>query len=376
MRAFRIGSPGRHAVLDLPTPRPAPGEILVAPEAVGVCGSDLELAAGRRPAGYARYPIVPGHEWSGRVIGLGTGVHGLELGMPVVAEGVRSCAQCVRCKEGRPNLCSGDYAETGFTHPGALAEALTVPAALVHPLPEHRPLAPAALLEPAACVANALLESGLSDTGLPEPSARVAVVGDGPLGLIAVGLLRLCEPRELVAFGRLPDRAGRAAACGATGWALRATGAEPDWRGRFDLVVEATNRPEGARTALRVARRGGTVLLLGISGAGRAALDPDLISLGQLRVQGGFSAAPRAWDWTVAQYAAGTFDPAPLITHRFPLERTGQALALVAERRPGVVKVLVSPNAVGRPAGPPAPGPATRTRPPGPGRPASPASTR
>jgi len=376
MRAFRIGSPGRHAVLDLPTPRPAPGEILVAPEAVGICGSDLELAAGRRPPGYARYPIVPGHEWSGRVIGLGTGVHGLELGMPIVAEGVRSCAQCVRCKEGRPNLCSGDYAETGFTHPGALAEALTVPAALVHPLPAHRPLAPAALLEPAACVANALIEAGLLEAGLPEPSARLAVIGDGPLGLIAISLLRLCEPRELVSFGRLPDRAACAAQCGATESALYVTGSEPDWRGRFDLVVEATNQPEGACTALRVARRGGTVLLLGISGAARAALDPDLISLGQLRVQGGFSAAPRAWDWTVAQYAAGAFDPAPLITHRYPLERTAEALALVAERRPGVVKVLVSPGCAARPAEPPGPCPARRTPPPGPRRPASPASAR
>jgi threonine dehydrogenase-like Zn-dependent dehydrogenase len=339
MRAFRVSVPGRHAVLDLPRPRPAPGEALIAPEAVGICGSDLDLVSGRRPPGFVAYPVVPGHEWSGRVVALGTGVHGIELGAPVVAEGVRCCAQCERCKQGRTNLCAGPYAETGFTHPGALAEVLTVPAALIHRLPPDRPLAPAALLEPAACVANALLEAGA-----PPPGCRLAVVGDGPLALVAASLLRAHDPRETVVFGLRPDRCERALAVGATGFALGATGLEADWRGRFDLVVEATDSRAGALAALRLARRGGTVLLLGISGSGRAALDPDLISLGQLRVQGGFSASPAAWDWTVARYASGDFDPAGLITHRFPLERTADALDLVARRTPGAVKVIVLPN--------------------------------
>jgi L-iditol 2-dehydrogenase len=340
MRAFRVSAPGRHAVLDLPRPRPAPGEVLVAPEAVGICGSDLDLVSGRRPAGFVRYPVVPGHEWSGHVVGLGTGVHGIELGAPVVAEGVRACAQCERCKEGRTNLCAGPYAETGFTHPGALAEALTVPAALIHPLPPDRPVAPAALLEPAACIANALLEAGA-----PAPSSRIAIVGDGALGLIATSLLRTHDPRETVMLGRRPDRRGHALACGATQFLDQCTGTELDWRARFDLVVEVTDSPAGALTALRIARRGGTVLLLGISGSGRAALDPDLISLGQLRVQGGFSASPLAWDWAVARYASGDFDPRGLITHRFPLDRTADALVLVARRQPGALKVVVLPNA-------------------------------
>lgn len=339
MRAFRVSVPGRHAVLEVPRPRPAPGEVLVAPEAVGICGSDLDLVSGRRPAGFVAYPVIPGHEWSGRVVALGTGVHGLELGAPVVAEGVRCCAQCERCKEGRANLCAGPYAETGFTHPGALAEALTVPAALIHPLPTDRPLAPAALLEPAACVANALLEAGA-----PPPACRLAVVGDGPLGLIAASLLRAQEPRETVVFGLRPDRRGPALGCGASEFARGATGLEDDWRARFDLVVEASGSAAGALTALRVARRGGTVLLLGICGTGRAALDPDLISLGQLRVQGGFSASPAAWDWAVARYVSGDFDPSGLITHRFPLERTADALDLVARRTSGALKIVVLPN--------------------------------
>src|SRR5690606_9534272 len=161
VRAFVVHAPGGYALTDVPDPRPGPGEVLVAPAAVGICGSDLELLDGRRPPEYVRYPVVPGHEWSGHVVACGAGVADLEPGAPVVAEGVRACGTCPRCREGRANLCAGPYAETGFTHPGALAERLVVPAALVHPLPAERPVAPAALLEPAGCVASGLLELGM-----------------------------------------------------------------------------------------------------------------------------------------------------------------------------------------------------------------------
>ena len=337
MRAFVVHAPGGYALTDVPDPRPGPGEVLVAPAAVGICGSDLELLDGRRPPEYVRYPVVPGHEWSGHVVACGAGVADLEPGAPVVAEGVRACGTCPRCREGRANLCAGPYAETGFTHPGALAERLVVPAALVHPLPAERPVAPAALLEPAGCVASGLLE-----LGMPRAGSRVAVVGDGPVGLLAVLLIRLSSPRELLLVGRRPERLRHGEGCGATA-GVAAGDALDDLAGGFDLVVEATNSPSGAASALRLARRGGSVLLLGISGAGRAAVDPDLISLGQLRVQGGFAASPAAWRWMVSLYASGQFDPAPLITHRYPLAKVAAALETLADPASGAVKVLVTP---------------------------------
>lgn len=337
MRAFVVSAPGRYGLAEVPDPRPGPGEVLIAPAAVGICGSDLELLDGRRPADYVRYPVVPGHEWSGHVVACGRGVVGLDPGTPVVAEGVRACGACPRCGEGRSNLCAGPYAETGFTHPGALAERLVVPAALVHPLPADRPVAPAALLEPAGCVASGLLE-----LGVPRAGSRVAVVGDGPIGLLAVLLIRLSSPRELVLVGRRKDRLRHGAACGATA-VVDGDGAPADLHGSFDLVIEATNSPSGAATALRLTRRGGSVLLLGISGAGRAEVDPDLITLGQLRVQGAFAASPAAWRWTVSLYGSGQFDPAPLITHRYPLAEAETALAVLADPTAGAVKVLITP---------------------------------
>jgi threonine dehydrogenase-like Zn-dependent dehydrogenase len=339
MRAFMVRGPGHHGLSTVEDPVPGPGEVLVAPAAVGICGSDLELLDGRRPASYVRYPVVPGHEWAGYVVATGPGVTGLEPGTPVVAEGVRSCGTCARCGEGHTNLCAGPYAETGFTHAGALAERVVVPAGLVHELTAGRPLAAAALIEPAACVATGLLE-----VGAPRAGSRVAVVGDGPLGLLACTLLRLSCPRDLVLFGSRPRRVAYAPEFGATAVLLRDEVAGAGVHASFDLVVDCTNVASGAATALSLARRAGTVLLLGISGGGAPAVDPDVVSLGHLRVQGVFAASRPAWQWLVALYGAGLFEPGALITHRFTLDDVDQAFAVLGDRTAGALKVVVEPN--------------------------------
>ena len=342
MRALLVDGPGSAGVTDVPEPVPGPGEVLVAVEAAGICGSDVELLNGRRPAAYVRYPVVPGHEWAGRVAAVGPEVDGLALGDPLVAEGLRSCGVCDRCAEGRTNLCGAGYAETGFTLPGALAERLVVPAGLVHRLPADRPLEPAALLEPAACVAGGLLEAGM-----PLPGQRVAVVGDGPLGLLALLLLRTASPAELVLVGHRPARCALGLACGATRVVVTGHGDGDDLAslaGRMDAVVDGTNHPSGAVTALTLLRRGGTAVLLGISGLGRPAIDPDVVALGHLRVQGVFAASRAAWRWVVGLYAAGILDPAPLVTHRFALDEADRAFAVLTTPGGDAVKVLVRPG--------------------------------
>jgi len=340
MRAFVVDRPGTYRVEEVPEPVPGPGEVLVAVEAAGICGSDLELLDGRRPASYVSYPVVPGHEWAGRVASLGPGVSGLAPGDPVVAEGLRACGVCARCAEGRTNLCTATYAETGFTHPGALADLLVVPAGLVHRLPAGRPVEAAALLEPAACVACGFLEAGM-----PRPGSRVAVVGDGPLGLLAVLLLGGVALDELVLVGSRPARMAKAREVGATGVVdRRDEDALAGLAGRFDVAVEATNSPQGPATALGLLRREGSAILLGISGAGRPAIDPDVIALGHLRVQGVFAASRAAWRWVVDLYAKGILDPEPLVTHRFGLDELDQALATLGARGGDAIKVLVRPD--------------------------------
>src|SRR5919198_837936 len=147
MRALVVERPGIAELRRVPTPRPGRSEVLVRVGAAGICGSDVELLDGRRPAAYVRYPIIPGHEWAGVVEATGE-------------------------------------------------EVLCVPAQLVHRLPPGSDLAAAALLEPAACVAQGLLEVEL------QPGLTAAVVGSGTLGLLAVALLSRAAPPPPAPVGR------------------------------------------------------------------------------------------------------------------------------------------------------------------------------
>ncbi len=338
MRALVVERPGAARIESVEQPSPGRDDVLVRVHSVGICGSDVEILEGTRPAPYVRYPVVPGHEWAGRVETVGADVAGLSPGDPVVAEGFRSCGVCARCREGLTNLCTAEYAETGFTHPGACADFVCVPARLVHMLPAETDLEAAALLEPAACVACGLLAVDL------RPGLDAVVVGSGTLGLLAIALLRLTSPRRLALAGTRAHRLELGRTLGATEIVDTRAGDPLDaLGGDFDLVFEATNRPEGAQLALRLARRGGTVVLEGISGVEEPGLVADHIPLGHLRVQGIFGASSAAWRWVVELFATGALDPRPLVTHRFPLEEFESAFDALRDRESGALKVELAP---------------------------------
>jgi len=335
MRAVVVDRPGAAALRRVPRPDPGRGEVLVRVGAAGICGSDVEVLEGRRPARYVRYPIIPGHEWAGTVAAVGPGVENVEEGAAVVAEGFRACGDCARCREGRTNLCDADYAETGFTHAGAFAEFLCVPAHLVHQLPPGTDLAAAALLEPAACVAQGLLEVDL------RPGLTAAVVGSGTLGLLALALLDRYSPVRLALVGTRPTRLELGRAMGATEtWNVRRDQhPEPG----FDFVFEASGTVDGAQTAVELARRGGTVVLEGISGQ-TGGIDSDTVVLGHLRVQGVFGASRNAWRWVTDLFAAQLLDTEPLVSHSFPLEEHAAAFAALTDRAGDALKVQLRPT--------------------------------
>jgi threonine dehydrogenase-like Zn-dependent dehydrogenase len=338
MRALLVERPGTARVVELPVEGPGPGEVLVRVGAAGICGSDLELLDGTRAPGYVRYPIVPGHEWAGTVVEVGKDVRSVQKGDLLVAEGIRPCGECARCREGRTNLCDAEYAETGFTHPGAFADYVRVPARLVHVLPPGTDLSAAALLEPAACVANGLLDGAL------RPGLEIAVVGSGTLGLLAVAIARLASPARLVLVGTRDDRLALGRSLGATGTAdARDSAAVEALAGSFDLVFEAASRLDGAATAVALARRGGTVILEGLPGDSSPSVSGEELALKHLTVQGIFGASSAAWQRVVGLFSAGLLDPRPLVTHRFALGEHEAAFATVRDRETQALKVELIP---------------------------------
>ena len=197
---------------------------------------------------------------------------------------------------------------------------MLVPAALTHRLADHIPLDIAALVEPAAVVLRGLRELDVV------PGTRVLVIGDGTVALLAAHLIRMWSPSAVTMAGRRAAQAALAAAMGVDTFTVDA----PESRG-FDVVVEAAGSTAAVETALDSVAKGGKVLLLGISGHGNAAkLYVDEVVNNDLTVRGSFSYTAAAWAETVRLLNAGSFAPAPLITHRYRLDEYRQALETLA----------------------------------------------
>jgi 2-desacetyl-2-hydroxyethyl bacteriochlorophyllide A dehydrogenase len=347
-RALVIDSPGSIGLRHVDELVPGPGEVVARPAYVGVCGTDLELLAGVVDPAYVRYPLVPGHEWSGVIEAVGPGVTGLEPGQPVIAEGIIPDRVCAQCVQGHTNLCEV-YDELGFTRAGAAADQVLVPAQVVHVLGAEVSLLEAALAEPAAVAWRAI------GRGRPRPGERVAVVGDGTLALIAAHLLTLYSPAELVVCGQRPAQANLATELGATAFERdladdphpRISPATPSSPGRFDLVVEAAGTAGAVERAFGLARRGGRVVLIGLAGNDvKAAFPIDDVVNNDLLISASFGYTSAAWAEVTALLRAGQISLTPLITHRFPLDEYERAYQVLRESfgPRGKVMLDVSPR--------------------------------
>ena len=307
-RALVVAGPGRIALETRREPSAGPDELLVRPTTVGLCGTDLEIIDGLIDPAYVRYPIVIGHEWAGVVVHDDSGERA--PGTPVVVEGIVPCGHCLRCLAGDTNLCE-TYDELGFTRDGAAADALAVPSSLVHHLAANVDPEDAALVEPCAVVHRALTRAA------PEPGGRALVVGDGTVALLTAHLLGLWLPAEVVMLGLRPQQRDLAAMAGASRFTV-----DPGEVGTgYDLVVEAAGAGSAVLSAIAGARRGGTVVVLGLPPHGETvpvAFD-DVVNA-DLRIAGSFSYTSSAWRDVVGLVNGGSLTPGRVVTHRFPLE--------------------------------------------------------
>lgn len=351
-RALLVDRPGAIALVDRPDLSPGPGEIVARPRFVGVCATDIELLRGQVDPAYVRYPIVIGHEWSGHVEAVGPGVTGLAAGDPIVSEGVIPCGICPRCREGRTHLCL-TYDEVGFTRDGAASDQVIVPARLVHRLAPSVELLDAALVEPAAVVAQALGRLGASpaaDQGVvagggPGSGDTVLIVGAGTIALLAAQQVRLVGPEAIFMLGRRPVQAPLVETVGADGFAA-GEGLDPREAFHrpegFGLVIEAAGSVTAVATAIGAVRRGGTVVLLGLSPAGQTVpIRPDQLVNDDLTIVASFASTAPAWERVVGLLEAGLIAPGRLVTHRFPLAEHGAAFAALESRTVPTGKVIL-----------------------------------
>jgi threonine dehydrogenase-like Zn-dependent dehydrogenase len=340
VRAVHIVGLDRFEVVRTPAPPVGPGMALVAPAFVGLCGTDLELLHGTMPyfaQGHARYPLQPGHEWSGTVLASQDGR--FPPGTRTVFDPIVGCGRCERCMSGRPATHCGKRAEMGVRGgmDGALATAVVVPTANLVPVPQDVRLRDAVLVEPMVTVLMGI------ERVRPQAGDEALVVGAGTLGLLAAMLLSARGLRTHVLL-RNPVRVPAVEAAGGVPWPAGTRTAIDV----FDVVIEAAGTADGIRAALANAAPGGRVALLGVPSS-QVPLDVASIVTGDVSVFGVLN-GPGQYGAALEAIATGVVRPHVIVDALFPFEDVAAAFASAqASGRPRPkVLVQVDPAAAAR----------------------------
>jgi threonine dehydrogenase-like Zn-dependent dehydrogenase len=304
LKAIVWQGPERMAIEERPEPRdPAPGEVILRPAAVGICGSEVEGYLGHM--GNRTPPLVMGHEFAGVVVAAGAEAEELE-GARVAVNPLSGCGHCRLCRAGHGNLCA-DRKLIGVHSDGAFADLVRVPAADVRRLPDDVNARVGALVEPLANGVHAV-RLGLADG----PVERAVVLGAGTIGLVTLQAALLSEIPHVAVVEPHAERRERARALGAHA----AYGSEDEARAAVreaddglgaDLAIDAVGAQATRRLALALLRPGATAVCIGLAADDTTLGFHDLVR-SQHRVQGSYAYTmddfEQALDWLVAGRAS------------------------------------------------------------------------
>lgn len=301
---------------ELPVPFRPPGFALLRLLMAGICNTDLELQRG-----YYGFAGTPGHEFVAEVVEADTPVL---VGRRVVGEINLACTQCDWCRKGLGRHCPNRTVLGIVNHPGAFAEFFTLPERNLHVLPDGIPLERAIFTEPLAAACEILDQAAIP------PGETVAVVGDGKLGLL-IAMVLDAHGYRVRQFGHHPEKLRISAAAGVA--TELAGGTSP--AAAYNWTVDATGSPEGLRTAARMTRPRGTVILKSTV-HGMVAVDTAPIIVNELTLVGSrcgrFEASLPLLEHALIPVEA-------LIAERFPLQEAPRGFLRAAEK--GVLKVLL-----------------------------------
>ncbi|MFC5182432.1 L-threonine 3-dehydrogenase [Actinomadura harenae] len=338
MKALMKTRPGPGLeMVEVPTPEPGPGEVLIRVLRTGICGTDLHIDASDAWAERAvRAPLVVGHEFAGTVAATGPGVRGLAEGELVSGEGHLVCGTCRNCRAGRRHLCIRTIG-LGVATDGAFAEYVVLPESNVW---AHRhPVDPdvAAVFDPFGNAVHTAL-------AFPVLNEDVLITGAGPIGMMAVAIARHAGARNIVVTDVSDDRLDLARKLGATVTlnVTRATITEAqDGLGMaegFDVGLEMSGRADALRDMIAHMGPGGRIAALGLP-TGDVPVDMATVVTRMLTLRGIYGREIFETWYAMSVLLQNGLDIAPVITHRFGHAQHEQAFATARSGRCGKVVI-------------------------------------
>lgn len=339
MRAAVLTGIRRVRVEERPAPEAGPGWVVVKVESASICGTDSHQYDGRIDT---PFPRIPGHDFAGRVDRVGPGVDPALVGAPVAVKPSLPCGQCADCAAGKPADCHHKKL-IGLWSDGCMTEEIAVPVVNLVARPDGVEAWQASLLEPLAVGLNTVDRLGM------KLGESVVVLGQGPIGL---ALTRLCA---LSGAGRLIVTDARQApftvsrAYGATDF-VDVSQTDPvravmDLTGGAgaDIVIETSGYPASSAIVLDCVRKEGKVVHIGWAND-LPPLPVIPIMAKTLTVFGvGGNGGRGQYERSLELVRSGRVDLAPLVTHRYPLDRVEEAFETATSRSGGAIKVVISP---------------------------------
>jgi 2-desacetyl-2-hydroxyethyl bacteriochlorophyllide A dehydrogenase len=321
MRAVVFAAESLLRVEDRPEPVPGDNEVLIETAAVGICGTDIHVFDGEFDG--TRFPLVPGHEATGTVVGLGrtvaTGIRGLTVRDHVAVNPSTTCGEYEFCLSGRQNLCRLWNGLGVVASDGAARQLFTAPAANVYKLKPETDLFQAALIEPLACAIRGwdLLPRRMGD--------HVLIYGSGTMGLLMAQLAPRAGAASVTVVDVNPERLSMAADVGIEHRHVSADDAEHD---ESDVVIDCTGNVLAIEDGLRRVKAGGVFQHFGVAPADAvASYSPFRIYCGEVSIVGSM-AVLNTFGRAVAMFEAGAVNAAPMISHSFTLDDYPAALQM------------------------------------------------
>ena len=327
---------------DIEIPKVGLGEVLVKVKAATTCGTDLKIFRRGYVEKVIKLPTVFGHEWAGEVVEVGEGLEWPKKGMRIRAGNSAPCLHCTMCQKGKYNLC-----ENMIWLWGAYAEYIKVPARMVlvnmQEIPQHVSYEEAAITEPLACVLHGAEEANI------KPGDTVTIIGAGPIGLLHLLTAKKFGAGRVISIDLVEDRLNFAERLGADE-TVNAGKEDVVERVReltggygSDVVIEAIGLPSTWEQALKLVRKGGTVLEFGGCPPGtEIKVNTEKLHYGELTVRGSFHATPLHFRKALNLIASRTIDVRPLITRKMRLENIREAFDILMTSKKEI-KIAIIP---------------------------------
>ena len=343
MKAVRLYEGPEVRVEEAEAPEASRGQIRVAIQAAGVCGTDLHAAHGRLPV--PNLPVIMGHEGAGIIDTVGEGVSKFRVGDRVLLLPSETCGACPACQAGHLGLCPGARI-LGMARDGTFADKIVVPAACALPLPDAIPFEHGAILADAVATAYHAVATRAGISG----GERVAVIGCGGVGHHAILLARLLGAKTIVAADasegalRRAEQAGADVTVNVSEEGARKAIRKAAGDGGPEVIIEYAGKKASVELAMASVARGGRVIVGGV-GMESPELGPLVSFVGkEISVLGSMGYTRAELERVVELTAAGQLDLSGSITARYPLTRAAEALEDLASHRNDPVRLALLPG--------------------------------